>query len=110
METNKIKLVLTTVPNEELALHIAHELVERKLAACCNIIPSIRSVYCWQGKMQEDPEVLMIIKTASSEYSKLETCIIELHPYETPEIIAIEITQGFDKYLAWVLSETSPCP
>lgn len=107
MSASDIRIVLVTVPNEQSALHIAHALVERNLAACCNIISHVRSVYRWQGTVQDDAELLLIIKTRAEAYSNLEAAVLELHPYDTPEIIGLAPEHCAEKYLSWVLSETS---
>jgi len=94
--------VLCTVPTFSVAQKIATELVTRRLAACCNILPGITSIYRWQGKVETDDELLMIIKSTEENYKAIENSIKELHPYEVPEIISFPIRQGFNKYLQWI--------
>jgi len=94
--------ILCTVPTLSIAQKIATELVSCELAACCNIIPGITSIYRWQGKVETDDELLMLIKSTEENYKAIENSIKELHPYEVPEIIALPIQQGFDKYLHWI--------
>ncbi|HID40105.1 MAG TPA: divalent-cation tolerance protein CutA, partial [Calditrichaeota bacterium] len=77
-------------------------LVTRELAACCNIIQGVISIYRWQGKVETDNEILMIIKSTEENYKAIENSIKELHPYEVPEIISLPIRYGFEKYLKWI--------
>ncbi len=84
-----VLIVLCTFPNSDTARQIATVLVEAQLAACVNLCPGIRSIYRWQGKVESEEEVLAIIKTTRSAYDALEAKLKELHPYETPEIIAL---------------------
>ena len=99
---NEIIVVFCTCPNRETAERIAQALVERRLAACVSLIPSVVSVYQWQGRLETEQETLMLIKTRNSRYSDLEKAIVSLHPYELPEIIAVPVEQGLDDYLDWV--------
>jgi periplasmic divalent cation tolerance protein len=98
----KALVVVTTVGEEELALTIAREMVARRLAACVNVIPGIRSVYRWQGKICRDGELLLLIKTAEHEYDAVAAAIHELHSYELPEILAFPVGQGDEGFLAWI--------
>jgi len=84
------------------AKEIAQYLVEEKLAACCNILPEITSVYSWQGTIEQASEHVLLIKTQSNNFKKLEAAILKRHPYELPEIIGIDITKGSQKYLDWI--------
>ena len=101
METGN-QIVLCTCPSEEVARGLAGALVEQALAACVNIIPGIESVYHWQGRVETDPEWLLVIKAPARAYPKLEAAITSLHPYELPEIIAVPIVAGLPAYLAWM--------
>lgn len=94
--------VLCTVPDSVTAERIAARVVSAKLAACVNIVPGIESVYEWQGKVERSHELLLIIKTQERCYSQLEAKLVELHPYDTPEIIATPITHGLADYLNWI--------
>ncbi|MBD3609936.1 MAG: divalent-cation tolerance protein CutA [Gammaproteobacteria bacterium] len=102
MSTHGHQLIYCTCPDEECAENIARALVEAKLAACVNILPAIRSIYQWQGKLEDDPEVLLIIKSREERLPALQELIISLHPYELPEVIAVPITDGHPKYLQWI--------
>ena len=99
--------MLTTCNSSELASSLAESLVSRKLAACVNIVNGIESVYQWQGKIERDKELLLIIKTRNSLFSQIEQAIQELHDYELPEIIAVPIETGEKNYLNWIKSATN---
>lgn len=95
-----------TTSNKKNALEIARHLIENKLAACVNIIPHITSIYNWENNICEEDEFLLVIKTQKRLYKKLEKAIIAKHEYTLPEIIALPIENGYDKYLKWVKDET----
>ena len=99
--TDKI-LVLTTAGSEAEARNIAYALVDRKLAACANIIPRIQSIYRWQGKIEESEEYLLLIKTTADHFTKVRDAIQELHSYDLPECIAVPISNGSDPYIKWI--------
>jgi uncharacterized protein involved in tolerance to divalent cations len=94
--------VFCTCGNEAEAQRIARDLVESRLAACVNILPPIQSVYRWQGELETAQELLLIMKTTAERFPELQRRIIHLHSYETPEIIALPVLAGSDKYLAWI--------
>lgn len=91
-----------TCPNHTVALELARGIVQRKLAACVNIVPAIKSVYEWQGKIEEDDEVLLMIKTRSSKIPSLAEFVRGNHPYEVAEVISLPIEQGNPPYLKWI--------
>ncbi|HEV8237886.1 MAG TPA: divalent-cation tolerance protein CutA [Thermoanaerobaculia bacterium] len=95
-------VVITTVGDEEQALLIARELVARRLAACVNVLPGIRSVYRWQGKICRDGEHLLIVKTLESEREAVAAAIRALHSYELPEILSFPVGAGDERFLAWI--------
>ena len=97
-------LVLNTCPDRDVAESISQQLVKQKLAACINIVPGLTSVYEWQGQIQTDSEVLLLIKTQTSRYAELEQQLLSLHPYELPEIITVSIDSGYPPYLNWLNS------
>lgn len=99
--TDKL-LVLTTAGSENEARTIADTLVERKLAACVNIVPRIQSVYRWEGKVEQAEECLLLIKTVKAREDQVRAAIRELHTYELPECIAIPIESGSADYLKWL--------
>jgi periplasmic divalent cation tolerance protein len=94
--------VFVTADELELARQIAGELVERRLVACVNIVPGIESIYRWQGAVQRDREVLLIIKTSRHRFAEIEMLVKRLHTYQLPEIIAVPIDHGSQEYLDWI--------
>ena len=99
---NQACIVLTTAGSEEEARRIAHSLVERRLAACVNVIPRIESVYRWQDKVEDSTEWLLVIKTRAESFSNVRDAIKELHSYELPECVMLEISDGAREYLHWI--------
>jgi len=99
-------VVYITTPSEDDAAVIARALVEQKLAACVNIVRNIRSIYFWQGKIEDDAEVLMIVKTQKKHFDALSEKVKELHGYDVPEIIALPILKGSNDYLEWIKDST----
>ncbi len=99
--------VYVTAPDEETALHIARTVVGERLTACANVLPGCRSVYRWQGQVEEAGEVALILKTTAARFPALERRIGELHPYEVPCIVAWEVADGHEPYLNWVAAETA---
>ena len=95
-------IVLTTTDTSESAQRIARALVERKLAACVNIVPLIESVYRWKGVVETAQELLLIIKTSTKRFADVEKAIKELHHYELPECVMVRIEQGSEEYLRWI--------
>ncbi len=100
-------IVLCTCPDEASAQRIAEHLVERRLAACVNLIAGVRSVYVWQGETETTSEVQLVIKTSVARYDAVERQIQQLHPYELPEIVAVPIMAGLEGYLEWIDSATA---
>jgi periplasmic divalent cation tolerance protein len=96
------QIVLTTASSEEETREIARELVDRQLASCVNIIPQIESIYRWQGKVEESREWLLLIKTSAVLFSAVRDTIRELHSYDLPECIAVDIGDGSAEYLQWL--------
>ena len=99
-------VVLITAPNEEEGLRIARSLVETRLAACVNLVGGVRSIYSWQGKIEDDREVLMIAKTQRRLFPQLSEKVKELHTYSVPEIVALPIVEGSRSYLDWLAEAT----
>jgi periplasmic divalent cation tolerance protein len=95
-------LVYCTCPDRIVAGKLAAALVERGLAACVNILPGVESVYRWQGKIERDDEILLLIKSDTAHFSALEDTISNLHPYEVPEILAVPVEAGHQPYLEWI--------
>ena len=98
---NKYCVVLTTFADETIATKIINAVLEKKLVACAQEI-KIRSHYIWQDAVQHDPEILVLFKTTWQSYGELESLIKKLHPYEIPEIIAVDIEKGLQNYLGWI--------
>ena len=96
-----------TCPDAAVARRLAESLVEAGLAACANLLPGVTSVYRWQGKIEADAEVLLVIKTDSAHYAALEAQIRREHPYELPEVIAVPVTTGSRPYLEWLHASLS---
>lgn len=100
-------VVLSTAPDDEVAARVARALVEGGLAACVNIVPGVRSIYRWQGKLCDDAERLLVIKTRPARADAVIAAIKANHPYECPEAIVLPITGGAAAYLAWVQENTA---
>jgi periplasmic divalent cation tolerance protein len=103
----EISIVLITAGTEDEAAKIGMTLVEERLAACANMVPRIRSIYRWKGKIYDEQEFLLIVKTRTSLFQALEKRVRELHSYEVPEIISFPVARGLEQYLEWVNTETS---
>jgi len=100
--SNQHLIVLCSCPTEDIAEQMAQELVEKRLAACVNLVGPVTSFFRWQGAIEKDRELLLLIKTTKTTYDALENYIQEKHPYETPEIIGLQISNGFLPYLEWI--------
>lgn len=107
MKAAEVHAVLVTVPNAD-AEGLARALVDERLAACVNLIPGIRSFYRWEGRVQDDDEVLLVIKTGSDRCDALADRVRELHPYDLPEVLALPASAGSHRYLDWVRAESRP--
>jgi periplasmic divalent cation tolerance protein len=99
-------LVFTALPNSDKAADLARALVEERLAACANLIPAVRSIYRWEGKLQDENEVLVLLKTRAENVERLKARILELHPYEVPEVLAVPVESGYQAYLEWLSAQT----
>lgn len=100
-------VVLTTAPSRKTALELARALVERRLAACVNVLPAT-SVYRWEGEVKEEEEHLMVLKTRRTNVDDIHDLLDELHPYEVPELVSLEVEDGSAAYLNWLRVETAP--
>ncbi len=96
-------VVLVTTPDPEKAAEIARVLVEEKLAACGSIVPAVRSIYRWEGKVQDDQEALLVLKAPRKRFEELRDRVLKLHPYQVPEVIALPIEAGYDAYIDWIV-------
>jgi periplasmic divalent cation tolerance protein len=101
------RIVLTTVEQKRDADRLALQLVERRLAACVNIVGPIRTVYRWKGNISHEPEYLLVIKTTAEHATQLRSAFRELHPYELPECVELSVHGGSEDYLAWLTGEVS---
>ena len=102
MSTHPYQIILTTCPDNETARGIAESLVAAGLAACVNILPAVQSVYRWRGNIETDDESLLLIKSGTGNFAAISQRIVELHPYELPEVIAVPIVDGLKEYLKWL--------
>jgi periplasmic divalent cation tolerance protein len=101
-EPEEFQLVLTTAGSDEQAVTIARALVDRRLAACVNIVSAVCSIYRWEGKIEEEEEKLLIVKTSRRLFPQVQQAIRELHSYDLPEVLAIPIVTGDPDYLNWL--------
>lgn len=99
-----VQVVYVTVPLER-AQEIARALVDRRVCACVNVLPAVRSFYRWKGAVEDDTEALLVIKTSVEGFEPLRAAVVELHPYEVPEVLAVPVTNGHAPYLDWVRGE-----
>jgi periplasmic divalent cation tolerance protein len=102
--TEQVIIALSTCPDEATAQRLAHALVGERLATCVNRLPGITSTYFWDGRLQDDAEILLIIKTTAARQDELQARLQALHPYELPELIVLPVAGGNEQYLQWVRS------
>lgn len=95
-------VVLVTAPDGETAARIARTLVEERLAACGNVVPQIRSIYRWEGKVEDGAESLLVLKTEGELFERLRARVVALHPYDCPEVLQLPVAAGHAPYLAWI--------
>lgn len=100
-----VLVVLVTVPDAETGVNLARAAVQERLAACGNVVPGLTSVYRWEGQVHQDQESLIIFKTTKDSLDKLKKKVLDLHPYDVPEILALSISDGHLPYLQWVEEE-----
>ncbi|KHF26338.1 divalent-cation tolerance protein CutA [Solemya velum gill symbiont] len=98
-------IVYCTCPDKGVAETIAEMLVERRLAACVNILPQVQSIYRWQGQIEHDDEILLLIKSDVAHFESLREAIMAQHPYDLPEIIGVPVAAGHPEYLTWITNE-----
>lgn len=99
-------VILVTVPTEDVAASLAKTLVAEKLVACVNILPGVRSIYAWQGKLCDEAELLCVLKTRRTLFPAVRDRVVAMHPYEVPEVVALPLIAGHGPYLAWLQHET----
>ena len=102
MNSREVRIVMATFPDESSARKIARSLVDARLAACVNIVPGVTSVYRWKNEMEEDTECLALLKTTVHNISNLRTRFLELHPYDIPEFVVLNVESGAKAYLRWI--------
>jgi len=102
-----VLVVLVTAPTPDEAARLARALVEERLAACGNVLPGLRSIYRWEGKVMDEGEALLVLKTTRARFPALRDRLLALHPYEVPEVLALPVEAGAERYLAWVGAETA---
>ena len=100
-------VVLTTVANEKEGIALVRALLERRIIACGTLLPAARSLYRWEDKIADESEVVILLKTRSAALDSLRVAFSELHPYKVPELLALPVHAGLEKYLSWINSETS---
>jgi periplasmic divalent cation tolerance protein len=105
---SRVRVALSTAPDAETAARIARALVHERLAACVNVVAGVRSIYRWQGGVEDATEVLLVMKTAAEQADALAERLRALHPYELPELVVLPVAGGLGGYLAWVLEEVAP--
>jgi periplasmic divalent cation tolerance protein len=98
-----VYVVLVTAPDADRAAELGRALVEEKLVACANVVPAIRSIYRWQGRVEDASEALLVLKTPAFRMKELVDRVCELHPYEVPEVVALRVEEGNTSYLDWVV-------
>ena len=100
-------VVLTTVATADEAVTLVRALLDRRLVACGTVMPGARSLYRWEGKVADEQEVVVLLKTRASRVESLRMAFGELHPYKVPELLALPVAAGADKYLGWIAAETA---
>lgn len=103
-----VRVVLVTAPDADVAAQLARAVVGERLAACVNVVPGIRSIYRWEGEVQDDAEVLLLVKTTEERMQTLCERVSALHPYDVPEVLALPAAGGSGAYLDWVAQESRP--
>ncbi|HYO67176.1 MAG TPA: divalent-cation tolerance protein CutA [Archangium sp.] len=101
-------LVMVTAPTADKAAELARTLVEEGLAACGNVVPGLRSIYRWEGKVHDEPEALLILKTRASHFEALRERVVQVHPYQCPEVLRLDVAEGHAPYLQWIRDNVRP--
>lgn len=101
-------IAFTAFANEDDAARVARVLVEERLVACANLLPGARSIYRWEGRIADEREVVVLMKTRKQDWTALLSRLHELHPYDTPELVAVRVAAGAPKYMAWLEAQLAP--
>lgn len=107
-EASNIRIVLTSAGSEQEGCRLARTLVEEQLAACATLVPTVHSIYRWQGKIESAQEALLFIKTTAAQLAALETRLHQLHSYQTPEFLVLDVNAGSRGYLDWLCGSVAP--
>ena len=102
-----VRTILLTAPDAETAERLGRVLVEERLAACANVVPGVVSVFRWEGAVQREAEALVIVKTVAARVEEVRARVVELHPYDVPEVLVLPVLGGHAPYLAWVAEEVA---
>ena len=105
-----IIVVLVTAPTGEKAAELARLLVEEGLAACGNVVPGLRSIYRWEGQVQDEAEALLVLKTRAELFEPLRARVVQVHPYQCPEVLRLDVAEGHAPYLKWIGDNVRPGP
>jgi periplasmic divalent cation tolerance protein len=105
---DRVMVALTSAPSQAVAEQMARRLVDERLAACANVVVGVTSIFRWEGEVQREGEVLIILKTTERAVAALERRVVELHPYDVPELVALPVVAGHAPYLDWVGTELAP--
>ncbi|HEX5750224.1 MAG TPA: divalent-cation tolerance protein CutA [Archangium sp.] len=101
-------LVMVTAPTADKAAELARVLVEEGLAACGNVVPGLRSIYRWEGKVHDEPEALLLLKTRATHFEALRERVVQMHPYQCPEVLRLDVADGHAPYLQWIRDNVRP--
>lgn len=104
--SDAVHVILITAPDADTAASLARALIDEQLAACVNVVPGVRSFYRWEGRVEDDAEVLLIVKTSADRTAALADRVKALHPYDVPEVVALDVAEGSADYLDWVRAES----
>ena len=109
-KTDAVCVVLVTAPTADVAAQLARTLVEEGLAACGNLVPGLRSIYRWEGRVQDESEVLLVLKTRAALFEPLRARVVALHPYQCPEVLRLDVAEGHAPYLRWIRDSVLASP
>ena len=110
MPAPEVVVVLTTVGSSDAAVALVRALLDRRLVACGTILPGARSLYRWEERVADEAEVVVLLKTPRARLAELEAAFATLHPYTLPELLALDVEHGLERYVGWITSETAELP